>query len=80
MFKKTLRDIYKLVAEKNGVSIEEVEEIVTAQFMLVRKTMNEGIKNEPESFKGIQLTHLGKFAVRTSKLEEFKNKANGEES
>lgn len=78
MLNPTLKKIYTEVAEKHGITIKEVEEIVTSQFMLVRKVMNEGIKNEPESFKSVQLTHLGKFAVRKYKLEEYKRKANGE--
>ena len=72
-----LKRIYKELASKHGLTEQQVEEIVVAQFMFVKKTMAEGVKNEVDSFKNIQLTHLGKFAVRRYKIEEYKNKANG---
>jgi nucleoid DNA-binding protein len=79
MFKQTLKEIYKEVAKEHGLTETEVEEIVSAQFLFVRETMREGEKNKPDTFKAIQLTHLGKFAIRKHKLEEFKKKANGQE-
>jgi nucleoid DNA-binding protein len=74
----TLKKIYDELANKYGISAKEVEEVAISQFMLVRKVMQEGTKNKPETFKSVQITHLGKFAVRKHKLEEYKNKANGE--
>jgi len=74
MLNQTVRQIYKDIANEYGKTVKEVEEIVVAQFMFVRKTMYEGEKNKPETFKSIQLTHLGKFAIRKYKLEEWKKK------
>lgn len=74
MLNQTVKQIYKDIANEYGKTIKEVEEIVTAQFMFIRKTMHEGEKNNPETFKSIQLTHLGKFAIRKYKLEEWKKK------
>tara|TARA_R110002126_G_scaffold127296_1_gene269506 strand:- start:21536 stop:21760 length:225 start_codon:yes stop_codon:yes gene_type:complete len=71
-----LKDIYKVIAGKNNLTVKQVEEIAISQFMLIKKTMVEGVKNKPETFKSLQLTHLGKFAIRKYKLEEYKRKAN----
>ena len=74
-----LKDIYKAIAEKNNLTVKQVEEIAVSQFMLIKKTMLEGVKNKPETFKSVQVTHFGKFAVRKYKLEEYKRKADERE-
>lgn len=51
-----------------------IEKIVNSQFKFVKDTMATGEKNKPETFKTIQLTHLGKFAVRKKKLEFYKKR------
>lgn len=71
----TVSKLYKEIAKKHGITPTQVKEIVESQFKFVKDTMASGIKNVPESFKSIQLTNLGKFAVRTHKLEEYKRKA-----
>ena len=72
-----VKRIYQKIASDHNLSVAQVKEIVEQQFEFVRKVMAEGEKNKPETFKTIQLTHLGKFAVRKYKLEEFKKKNNG---
>jgi nucleoid DNA-binding protein len=72
-----LKKVYKDIANKHGLTIEEVEQVVKHQFGFVREVMAKGEKNNPDTFKTIQLTHLGKFAVREYKLKEFQKKANG---
>lgn len=37
--------------------------------------MASGVKNQPDTFKNIQLTNLGKFAKREYKLQEYKRRA-----
>jgi nucleoid DNA-binding protein len=71
-----LRKIYKEIADRHGLTILEVEKIVKHQFGFVRDVMAQGKKNDPATFKTIQLTHLGKFAVREYKLKEYQKKAN----
>lgn len=72
-----LKKLYKDIANRYGLSILEVEKIVKHQFGFVREVMAQGEKNNPDTFKTVQLTHLGKFAVREYKLKEFQQKADG---
>lgn len=69
-----IKVIYQRIADKHGCTVEQVEEMVVSQFLFVKKVMAQGIKNDVDSFKSIQLTHLGKFAVRKYKIEEYINK------
>ena len=73
----TTKSIYKKIANQSNLTVAQVEDIVNSQFSFITGIMAEGIKNQPETFKSIQLTHLGKFAVRKHKLEEYKKKADG---
>jgi nucleoid DNA-binding protein len=72
-----LKKVYKDIGIKYGLTTSEVEKIVRHQFSFVRQVMAQGEKNNPDTFKTIQLTHLGKFAVREYKLKEFQKKASG---
>jgi len=74
-----LKDIYTTIANKHGVTVRQAEEMAVSQMMFVKKVMAEGVKNKPETFKSVQVTHLGKFAVRKYKLEDYKRKADGGE-
>ena len=68
----TVIKIYNKIAKEQDVSFEEVKSIVESQFKTVRRVMKEGTKNEPDSFKVIQLTHLGKFLVRKHHILKMK--------
>jgi CRISPR/Cas system type I-B associated protein Csh2 (Cas7 group RAMP superfamily) len=70
-----LKKIYKKIAEDTGVSLETVEAVIRSQFQFVRDTMASAQKNDPSSFKVINVTHLGKFAVREFKVEEYYKKS-----
>jgi len=72
-----LKKIYKDISAKYDIPVSKVEEIVKHQFKFVSDVMAEGDKNKPETFKTIQLTHIGKFALREYKLKEYKQKASG---
>tara|TARA_R110000822_G_scaffold296377_1_gene418801 strand:+ start:306 stop:563 length:258 start_codon:yes stop_codon:yes gene_type:complete len=72
-----IKSIYYEIEKEYGISFKQVKDIVENQFKFVKKTMAEGIKNNPKSFKNIQITHLGKFAVRKYKLEEYARKEEG---
>lgn len=69
----TIQKVFQKVAKEQGLSIELVTKIVNSQFKFVKDTMALGEKNRPETFKTIQVTHLGKFAVRKKKIEAFRN-------
>lgn len=71
----TVQRILREIATKENLPVETIEKIVYSQFKFVRKVMAEGIKNKPETFKSVQLTHFGKFAPREKKLQEYKKKA-----
>ena len=71
IMKKVFQEIAK---ELNGPSSGLIEKIVNSQFKFVKDTMATGEKNRPETFKTIQLTHLGKFAVRKRKIEFYRKK------
>ena len=73
-----LKDIYTTIAKKHNITVRQAEEMAVSQFMFIKKTMVEGVKNKPDTFKSVQVTHLGKFAIRKYKLEEYKRKADGE--
>lgn len=67
--------LYKKIAVKHNISVELVQAIVDSQFKFVKNTMASGVKNQPDTFKNIQLTNLGKFAKREYKLQEYKRRA-----
>jgi nucleoid DNA-binding protein len=71
----TLKRIYKQISQNTGLSMEMVEEIVRSQFQFVKDIMASGEKNDPESFKTINVTHLGKFAIREFKVMEYYKKS-----
>jgi hypothetical protein len=71
----TIKKVYRRIAKEYGVSEQQVKEVVEHQFLFVKGIMRKGIKNFPETFKGVQLTYLGKFAVRKYKVEEYKRKS-----
>ena len=73
-----LKDIYTTIAKKHNITVRQAEEMAVSQFMFIKKTMVEGVKNKPDTFKSVQVTHLGKFAIRKYKLEEYKRKADDE--
>ena len=69
----TIQKVVQKIAKEQGISIDIVTKIVNSQFKFVKDTMALGEKNRPETFKTIQVTHLGKFAVRKKKIEQFRN-------
>jgi len=71
-----LKKVYTEIGNKYGLTIKEVESVVKHQFSFIRDVMAKGEKDKPETFKTIQITHLGKFAVREYKLKEYQKKAN----
>ena len=70
----TALKIIKEIALKERLPVETVKKVVELQFHFVRKIMAEGEKGNPETFKTIQLTHLGKFALREKMLKNYTEK------
>jgi nucleoid DNA-binding protein len=70
-----IKNIYKQIAEETGLDIKQIQEIVKSQFQFVRDIMASASKNDPDSFKTINITHLGKFAIREYKVEEYYKKS-----
>ena len=68
----SLKKLIKEISFTHNIPIKVVEKVVEAQFLFVKETMANGIKNVPESFKSINLTHLGKFSTRDYVLKQFK--------
>ena len=69
-----MKKIYDEIAQELNVPSYLIEKVVNSQFEFVKNVMATGEKNKPETFKTIQLTHLGKFAVRKKKIEFYKRK------
>ena len=55
------------------IPLEVVKEIVDAQFGFIQEIIKGGDRTEPDTLKNINVTHLGKFAVKPSKIT-FYNK------
>jgi hypothetical protein len=72
-----IKAILKDVSLRTNVPLVVVERIYKHQFEFTVKAMGEGVKNSADSFKTINLTHLGKFAPREYVLKQYEEKANG---
>lgn len=54
------------------IPLEVVKKIVDEQFDFVYTTIKNGDRSNPETLKNISVMHLGKFAVKNSKMEFYK--------
>lgn len=68
VLKQLINDIH----HKYGIPKKVIEKVVNNQFLFVKEAMAEGEKNDVDSFRNINLTHLGKFAVREYLLKKYK--------
>lgn len=59
--------IIKKVAKKYGISEFKAELIITSQFTLLKKVIEEG------DFKSTRLKHLGIFAVKKNRFKYYKD-------
>jgi len=50
-----------------------IEDVIGSQFSFIHDTIKGGDRTNPDTLKNIQVTHLGKFAVKESK-KKFYNK------
>lgn len=67
-----LKQLVNDIHHKYGIPKKVIEKVINNQFLFVREAMAEGEKNDIKSFRNINLTHLGKFAVREHLLKKYK--------
>lgn len=65
--------ILKDISLRLYIPLEVVKECVSAQFDFIHKIIKEGDRTDPDTLKNINVTHLGKWAVKPSKIK-FYNK------
>ncbi len=65
------RGIVKRIAEKEGLSVKQVEDIVYSFFRYTSKRMKEGNKVTHE-FKTIRLFKFGMFKVKPGRIKHLK--------
>lgn len=53
------------------IPLEVVKEIVGSQFDFIHEVIKGGDRTEPDTLKNINVTHLGKFAVKPSKIKFY---------
>lgn len=58
-----LKNVYKELAEKHGITEREVEKIVSSQFKMLAEMMKSGDGNNPDSYNNVMLHHFGTFHV-----------------
>ena len=65
--------IYKDISLTYYIPVEVVKAIINdGQFDFIYKTIKGGDRSNPETLKNINVTHLGKWAVKNSKMEFYK--------
>lgn len=75
IIQKEIRNLIRDIAEEFNLPFETAREIIYSQFKYVRKELEKGVKNEPETFKNILLKYLGTFYATEAKINYYKNKA-----
>jgi hypothetical protein len=68
-----VREILQEIAKENDLSFEQIKEIFDSEFLCTKKAMGEGIHDEPDTFKNINLIKLGKIYCNTKIVENMKN-------
>lgn len=73
--------IKKDISLRCYIPLEVVEAIVDGQFQFLYETIRSGDRRNPESLKNINITHIGKFAVKPARkkfYEKLKEENGGE--
>lgn len=77
-----IKEILIKIAKENDLSLEQVKQIYESEFESVREMMKEGVQDQPDTFKNINIIKLGKIHARESvikKLATLKKKRNNVE-
>ncbi len=67
-----LKEIVTKIARENGLPFDVVKKILDAQFLCTRDIMREGVHDEPETFKNINLLKFGKIYAKKGVIEKMR--------
>jgi hypothetical protein len=67
-----LNKLIREISLSTGIPKDVVKMIIDSQFLFIREVMALGEKNKPDTFKSVNVTHLGKFATRDYMLKKYK--------
>jgi len=67
-----LNKLIREISLSTGIPKDVVKMIIDSQFLFIREVMALGEKNNPDTFKSVNVTHLGKFATRDYMLKKYK--------
>ena len=65
--------IYNDISLTYMTHLDVIDSVVSSQFDFIHEVIKGGDRKNPDTLKNIQVTHLGKFAVKESKIK-FYNK------
>ncbi len=67
-----LKKIIEKVAKDNNLSFEQVKDILDSEFLAVKDIMRQGVHDQPETFKNINLMKLGKIYAKKGVINKMK--------
>ncbi len=67
-----LKKIIEKVAKDNDLSFEQVKDILDSEFLAVKDIMRQGVHDQPETFKNINLMKLGKIYAKKGVINKMK--------
>lgn len=74
IIQKRVKDMLREVCREEDLPFNVVADIYLSEFRFIRDEIQKGIKNEPDTFKNIQLRYLGTFCVSTRKINWMKDR------
>lgn len=77
MIQQRVKKLIRQIANELNIPYSIAEKAVESQFEYIKMTMGEGVHDDQESFKNIQLLHFGKFVVKPGRLNYLNKKKNG---
>jgi len=66
-----LQEIITKVAKENGISFEQAKHIFESQFKCTREIMKEGVHDNPDTFKNVNLINLGKIYCKKGVIKRM---------
>lgn len=71
-----LKEILTEIAREEGLTFEQVKQIMDSEFLCTKEIMKEGEHDKPDTFKNINIIKLGKFYFKPSMIEHMKRNKN----
>lgn len=68
-----LQEILREIAKEEGLTYDQVKEIMESEFLCTKAAMKEGVHDEPDTFKNINIIKLGKIYFKPKMIEHMKN-------